>query len=175
MPIAVDYSGRNRVFDADRPITKKTQDRLERSVFASYLARSMLDHKDPGSLVVGLYGGWGAGKTSVINLVVEELNFAATNLPEDEQPIILNFSVWSYSGQHQLLYSFFRRLSATLRSANSLANANHIIHLLELYVSFFTHKPIPQPLRQRSLFEEITFQYRKSAFAWESGRVFTLV
>ncbi|MBX3708485.1 MAG: hypothetical protein KIT56_02445 [Gammaproteobacteria bacterium] len=164
------------MFDADRPIIKSEQDRLERSVFAKYLARCMLDHKDPESLVIGLYGGWGVGKTSVINLVIEELNFAATNLLDEEKPIVLNFSAWSYSGQNQLIYSFFRRLSSVLRNVPDLENANRIIHLLELYVSFFTHKPIPKALRsKRSFWEKITFQGHEEVYAWESGRDLTLV
>ena len=136
----------------------------------------MLDHKEPESLVVGVYGGWGVGKTSVINLVVEELNFAATNLEDQEKPIILNFSAWSYSGQNELIYSFFRRLSSALRNVDYLENSERIIHLLELYVSFFTHKPIPKSLRtKRSLYEKFTFQGREEVYAWASGRDLTLV
>lgn len=164
------------MFDADRPILKSEQDRLDRSVFARYLARCMLDHRDPDSLVVGLYGGWGVGKTSVINLVVEELNFAATNLPDDEKPIILNFSPWSYSGQNQLIYNFFRRLSSVLRNEPYLENSDRIIHLLELYVSYFTQKPIPKPLRtKRSLLDRILFKNHEDVYAWESGRDLTLI
>ena len=58
------------MFDADRPITKATQDKLGRSVFAKYLARCILDHQNPESLVIGLYGTWGTGKTSIINLTL---------------------------------------------------------------------------------------------------------
>lgn len=164
------------MFDADRPITKSSQDRLDRAVFAKYLARCMLDHKDPESLVIGLYGGWGAGKTSVISLILEELNFASTNIPDDEKPIILNFSPWSYSGQNQLIYSFFRRLSSTLRNVPYLENSNRIIHLLELYVSFFTHQAVPKSLRtKRSFFEKLSFRGREEVYAWESGRDLTLV
>lgn len=164
------------MFDADRPIIRSNQDRLNRSLFAKYLARCMLDHKDPESLVIGLYGGWGVGKTSVINLVIEELNFAASNMLDEEKPIILNFSPWSYSGQDQLIYSFFRRLSSALRSVDYLENSNRIIHLLEMYVSFFTHKPIPRSLRtKRTLFEKITLQGREEIYAWESGRDLTLI
>jgi predicted KAP-like P-loop ATPase len=179
------------MFDADRPITTSGQDKLDRDTFAKYLARCMLDHKDPDSLVVGLYGGWGVGKTSVINLVLEELNFAASNLNDDEKPIILNFSPWSYSGQNQLIYNFFRRLSSTLRSVSYLENADRIVYLLELYVSFFTHQAIPKSLRSKNKsfknksFLEKIFSKNSSSenftsndeenYAWESGRDLTLV
>lgn len=164
------------MFDADRPIFSSEQDRLNRAVFAKYLARCMLDHHDSESLVVGLYGGWGAGKTSVINLVVEELNFAASNMEDEEKPIILNFSPWSYSGQHQLIYNFYRRLSSALRSVPYLTHSERIIHLLELYASFFTQKPIPKSLRpKQSLWRKLTFKEQEDVYAWESGRDLTQV
>lgn len=165
------------MFDADRPILKSDQDRLNRSIFAKYLARCMLDHKDPQSLVVGLYGGWGVGKTSVINMVVEELNFASTNLLDEEKPIILNFSPWSYSGQNQLIFNFFRRLSSVLRSSPYLENSYRIIQLLELYVSYFTQKPVPKPLRKKRTWSEVlTFKHNdEDIYAWESGRDLTSI
>src|SRR3990167_10433450 len=137
------------MFNGDRPIQNVTSDRLNRALFSKYLARSMLDHIEPDSFVVGLYGGWGVGKTSIINLILEELNVAASNMLDSEKPIVLNFSPWSYSGQNELIYSFFRRLSSALRRVEYLENADRIIYLLELYVSFFTHKPIPNILRSK--------------------------
>lgn len=165
------------MFDADRPIQKSSQDRLNRAQFAKYLARSMLDHKEPESLVIGLYGGWGVGKTSIINMAVEELNFAASNLLDHEKPIILNFSPWSYSGQHQLIYSFFRRLSSALRGVDYLEDSERIIYLLELYVSFFTRQPQPKSLRKKhTLLEKMIKQpEHEEVYGWESGRDLTLI
>jgi predicted KAP-like P-loop ATPase len=167
------------MFDADRPITSISQDRLGRGVFAKYLARCMLDHTNPESLVIGLYGGWGTGKTSLINLALEELRYAGSNMLDDERPIILNFSPWSYSGQGQLIYGFFRRLSSELRQCPDLKNGAEIINLLELYVSFFTHQPTPKPLRiktrlmaklKRNMFEKKPAEEKKAIIAWDSGR-----
>lgn len=163
------------MFDADRPIIKSEQDCLNRSIFAKYLARCMLNHEGVDSFVVGLYGGWGVGKTSVLNLVLEELNFAASNLEDVEKPIILNFSPWSYSGQEDLTYHFFRRLSSVLRSAPHLDNRDRIIELLELYVSFFTDKPVPKSLRSNSWINKLLKRKNEENYAWESGRDLTLI
>jgi len=162
------------MFDADRPISKKEQDRLGRSVFSQYLARCLLDHKDAQSLVVGLYGGFGSGKTSVINLILEELESAAANTLDEERPIVLNFSPWSYSGQNQLIYSYFRRLSSTLRAAPYFQGSRKIIHLLELYISFFTHQPVPKALRPKQNWWR-QWRHREDAYGWESGRDLTQV
>lgn len=164
-----------QVFDADRPILTIEQDRLQRAYFAKYLARCMLDVSHPDSFVIGLYGGWGVGKTSILNMVTQELNFAATNLEDEVQPIILNFSAWSYSGQDQLIYSIFRRLSATLRAAPNLESGEHIIYLLELYISFFTKQEPPKILRKKTWWEKLTNQAPAYSYAWESGQDLTLV
>lgn len=163
------------MYDADRPIQTSAEDKLNRSLFAKYLARCLLDHKEPESLVVGLYGGWGVGKTSLINLILQELNFASTNLEDTDKPIILNFSAWSYSGQNQLIYNFFRRLSSALRSVDYLDHSDQIVELLELYVSFFTHKPIPKPLRKKHHWFHAAEKEETDGLAWESGRDLTTV
>ncbi|MEO8401855.1 MAG: P-loop NTPase fold protein [Gammaproteobacteria bacterium] len=166
------------MFDADRPILKHEQDRLGRSGFAKYLARSILDHNNTESLVIGLYGAWGTGKTSIINLTLEELNLASSNMLDEERPIILNFSPWSYSGQDQLIYSFFRRLTSEIRRAEYVEDADKIIQLLELYVSFFTHLPVPRIFRQKHNFVTKLAKPRvtkEEAYGWESGRDLTQV
>lgn len=166
------------MFDADRPILKSDQDRLGRTQFAKYLARCILDHQNAESLVIGLFGGWGFGKTSVINLMLEELRFAASNMFDDEKPIILNFNPWSYSGQDQLIYNFFRRLSAEIMRADYFENREQIIHLLELYISFFTHKPVPKSMRPKHSWLTRLLkpsQTQNESYGWESGRDLTQV
>lgn len=166
------------MFDADRPILTSEQDRLGRAVFGKYLARCILDHTNPESLVIGLYGASGSGKTSIINLTLQELRYASNNMFDNEKPIILNFSPWSYSGQGELVYSFFRRLSAEMRSAEYFENSEKIIHLMELYISFFTHKPVPKALRPKHFWGSRWFRKQREmeeSYGWESGRDLTLV
>ena len=153
------------MFDADRPILTSEQDRLGRALFGKYLARCILDHKNSESLVIGLYGVSGSGKTSIINLTLEELRYASNNMFDVEKPIILNFSPWSYSGQGELIYSFFRRLSAEMRAAPYFENAEKIIHLMELYISFFTHKPVPKALRPKHFWGSRWFQKQREVDA----------
>lgn len=160
------------MFDADRPITTKDHDRLNRTVFAEYLARCILDHKRPDSLSIGLYGGPGSGKTSIIHLLVEELLSASANMLEDERPIILNFSPWSYSGQNRLIYHFFRRLSSAMQYFPYLENADKIIYLLELYVSYFTQQSLPKQMQKGKLKKLFT---KEKLIGWESGRDLTHV
>ena len=142
------------------------------AVFAQYLARSMLDQTGSESVVISLQGGWGCGKTSLINLVLEEIRVAANNSLDEEKPIILNFSPWSYSGQGQLIYGFFRRLVSELRQFEYLENAEEIIHLIELYASFFTQQAVPKVVRKkRRLLAKIkkSEAEKPDMYGWESG------
>ena len=53
---------------ADTPISDPKLDRLGRAGFASSLAASILGLKGQDSIVIGLCGPWGSGKSSVLNL-----------------------------------------------------------------------------------------------------------
>jgi len=54
---------------ADRPISQRSEDRLNRPAFAQALGESI---DGPDGLVVGIYGNWGAGKTSLVDIIEEE-------------------------------------------------------------------------------------------------------
>lgn len=77
---------------SDRPISTPRQDALGRSGFALELARAIdnLDLSNDG-FVMGLLGDWGAGKTSVIELIVRYLRHiemeraSKAALPNDER------------------------------------------------------------------------------------------
>lgn len=57
----------------DEPISTPAEDSLGRSPFAAAVARTILDASPQTSFRIGIYGPWGAGKTSVMRLVDEEL------------------------------------------------------------------------------------------------------
>ena len=58
----------------DLPITKSSEDRLSRESFAASLADVMLQTTFPTSFTVGLYGAWGSGKTSLLNISIDDID-----------------------------------------------------------------------------------------------------
>lgn len=130
------------MFDADRPIQNSSQDRLNRTQFANYLARAILDQPEPESMVIGLIGEPGSGKTSLLNLVSEEICYAVANMFDEEKPIVFYFNPWNYSGQGSLNHYFFRDLCSELSNASHFENSNRLISLLKKYISLFTREPV---------------------------------
>ena len=60
----------------DNPISKSIDDKLNRTSFVEHISNiiSQFSNKqDSSSIVFGLYGKWGDGKTSLINLIKENL------------------------------------------------------------------------------------------------------
>jgi predicted KAP-like P-loop ATPase len=55
-------------------------------------------------MVVALYGNWGTGKTSSLNLCFEALG----RLPSEQQPLVVWFNPWCYSNTGELLTQFFK-------------------------------------------------------------------
>ena len=62
------------VYSSDQPITSKQQDRFQRWPFAKRIADTIAKRTDPSSLVVGLFGPWGDGKTSTLRMMEEALD-----------------------------------------------------------------------------------------------------
>ena len=107
------------MFKADQPITKCSEDKLGRTSFAEPLAQAILSYKSDECVVLGLFGSWGTGKTSLINMCLECINKAVVSYSENEKPIVIKFNPWNYSGQQQLIVQFFNHLSAALSKHQS--------------------------------------------------------
>ena len=96
-------------YSSDKPISKITEDLLGRAPFSLQLAKAINNYNENSGLVIGIYGGWGTGKTSIINMIEKEiLNF------EDDKTIFIRFSPWNYSDKDNLIRLFFESLKIKL-------------------------------------------------------------
>jgi predicted KAP-like P-loop ATPase len=100
---------------ADTPINDPKLDRLGRAGFARSLAASILALKGRDSFVIGLCGPWGSGKSSVLNLLVAELEKSR----KKDKPLVLRFNPWWFSGQDRLLQAFLQQLGAAVNRAET--------------------------------------------------------
>ena len=113
----------------DLPITKSSEDKLNRESFAESLANVILQSTFPTSFTVGLYGAWGSGKTSLLNMVIEQVERCSTDV------VILRFNPWLCSDPKQLVIQFFKQLASIIKMKKPAADT--ICELVDQYADIF--------------------------------------
>lgn len=91
-------------YASDAPLTSREKDRLKRWPFAARIAETLATRSDPTSLVIGVYGRWGEGKTTV-------LEFIAQALEEEEHVVVVRFNPWLYTNDTDLFRGFFTQVA----------------------------------------------------------------
>lgn len=113
-------------YSSDKPINKISEDLLGRAPFSFQLAKAITNYKENSGLVIGIYGSWGTGKTSIINMIENEIsNF------EDDKTIFIRFSPWNYSDKDSLIRLFFESLKIKLNIQRNKKINNAIDNYLE--------------------------------------------
>jgi predicted KAP-like P-loop ATPase len=120
------------MFSPDQPISTQKADLLGRNAFANELAKSILGYEQIDSISVGLFGEWGSGKTSMVNMVIEALEEET-----EHRPLIMKFNPWNFSDQNQLIQQFFNELSLILCRDSKTQKQIKIGKAIQKYSSFF--------------------------------------
>lgn len=123
------------MFYSDKPILGKQDDSLNRTVFSRQLAKALLSYTKIDNFTVSLCGKWGSGKTSILNMVIEEIKELSANIPEEERPIVVTFNPWNYSDRTQLLNQFFQTIRLTIGSDNGNERLGAVGKALQKYSS----------------------------------------
>ncbi|BBN54763.1 hypothetical protein TRE132_28880 [Pseudomonas chlororaphis subsp. aurantiaca] len=92
---------------SDEPITSKHQDRFGRAPYAARIAETIARRLDPSSIVIGLFGPWGDGKTSVLKMMEESLE-------QHGEVVTIRFNPWHFPSEDALLRGFFATLAEAL-------------------------------------------------------------
>jgi predicted KAP-like P-loop ATPase len=98
----------------DAPVLLIKDDDLRREKFIKNVEKmiaTILKDKDNDSFVFGLYGKWGEGKTSVINMLEESLE-------EDEdikeKYFLIRFEPWHYENEKAITTAFLKEIENTI-------------------------------------------------------------
>ena len=87
-------------FSNDRPLSDKQSDYLNRAPFAAQIAKMLHGLPEGTGLVVGIHGSWGDGKTTVLNLLQNELS-------NSNSIVVRDFNPWRLKDDEAMLRRFF--------------------------------------------------------------------
>ena len=91
----------------DSPIDNVNQDRFGRTQFVQNLAKALITEtkQKTKSKVIALTGKWGVGKSSVINMVKDEIKKS-----ENKNLYVLDFNPWQFTDSDDLIKPFLEEL-----------------------------------------------------------------
>ncbi|BCP52788.1 NTPase [Kaistia sp. 32K] len=99
----------------DQPKRNVADDRLGYAPFAKRLANVIINMNVPNGYVIGLHGSWGAGKTTVVNFILEHIKEHNEEAVESTKIEHIDFRPWIVSGHQDLIAAFFKLLSEHLK------------------------------------------------------------
>ncbi len=126
------------MFSSDKPINSNKEDELNRTTFSKMLAKAILCYKKEDTLVLGLCGSWGSGKSSIINLVLEDID-NRNKTDKESNPIIIKFNPWNYSDSNQLINQFFQTVSSELKKQDKGEKLSKVGEALDNYSSLINY------------------------------------
>ena len=92
----------------DQPISDRRHDLLDRGAFADRIAKQIDRLSTRTGLVVGIFGPWGSGKTTVLNLL-------RAKLLESNSVVVSDFNPWRLTDESKIFPSFFSVLSDAIK------------------------------------------------------------
>lgn len=125
------------MFNSDNPIDTDDKDILNRSGFAKKLAEDISHYYNPNPITIGLIGNWGSGKSSLINLTLDNIN--------TDEYLIIHFNPWFYSNQHNLFLQFFKLLLNEFKDKQD--NTNTLIGRKLNHLKTMFQRPITDTLQ----------------------------
>ncbi|HEY8875982.1 MAG TPA: KAP family NTPase, partial [Roseateles sp.] len=97
---------------SDTPVADPAGDAFGFAGFAKNLAKAIRTTPSPDGLVMAINGPWGAGKTSLLNLVKHDLK----TIHEEQCPVIVDFNPWWFNGRDQLASQLLGAMATRIRS-----------------------------------------------------------
>ncbi len=97
----------NRGAGVDRAVRSAAEDLLDRGAFATEVAHLVANQKVDWSARVGIYGTWGTGKTSVLNMIGEKLR--------GPDHLVVRFNPWGATTELEMWSLFARSVADSVK------------------------------------------------------------
>jgi hypothetical protein len=114
--------------------TDESPDKLNRTVFAEYIADVILTLPKYSGFVLSLEAPWGHGKTSVLNLI--QKRFKEKELKN--QPIVCTFNPWMMGNAETLVQRLLIQLAASIGLTDHAEDGKKAAKALLAYSSMFS-------------------------------------
>ncbi|MDP4173099.1 MAG: P-loop NTPase fold protein [Bacteroidota bacterium] len=114
------------VYKTDAPLENPEADKFDRYDFSTKIAKAILGRGNSASIVMGLYGSFGTGKTTVLNFIKRELS-------QNSRCLVMSFNAWQYQNDEQIVRAFFENLSQLFIQAGFENSDGSIGNLLGIY------------------------------------------
>lgn len=116
------------MLNGDRPLIDPDKDQLGYKSISMHIAKAICKMSPPEGLVIGLYGDWGAGKSTVLNFIEE---YIGREPVQTNKPIVIRFNPWWFSGREDLARLFLEQFALNLNgSSRHLKNAGKLLKKL---------------------------------------------
>ncbi len=135
-------------FILDKPIIKKEQDKFGRMPFVERLSDNILSYDATDNLVIGLYGNWGEGKTSILNLLQENITTKQDNKHNKEKIQFIKFNPWNFKEQDELISAFFTEMYNQLKLIDfgkEISFMGKLFKLISKIITLGNYVPIVSP------------------------------
>lgn len=119
----------------DNPILKENDDLLNYRHHAKKVQKLIQNSSDyEDTLIIGVYGKWGQGKTSFLNLINDKIDLLVKK--RGKGIMKFHFNPWRYNSEDEILFEFFEGLSSKLIHCqkDSLKKAGKKIKTLSRYM-----------------------------------------
>ena len=121
----------------DQPLVSVKQDKLGRGQFAKNLAETIIQYPPGRPIVIGLYGSWGSGKTSVINFVKEHIENVKKAADQEQAKALADlvyFDSWMLANQENLVERFLETVLNQIKGKDKKAKYKQIADILEKWL-----------------------------------------
>jgi len=105
---------------SDEPIKSYNEDLLNRGPFIHGLFEEIQNLNITDSFVFGLYGNWGDGKSSILNLLIREIN-------DEGNFIVVSYNPWNFKDDEAMINGFFNALENAFNKIYIFPNLKKII------------------------------------------------
>ena len=98
------------IYSSDSPVNDPNLDEFNRKEYSERIAHTIAVRRETKSLVVGIYGKWGEGKSTVLNFINNELN-------RHENIVTIFFNPWMFPSEAELFTVFYTELAKGLEQS----------------------------------------------------------